>query len=281
MRGKLGLLMVVAILAASGLLGASMVYATSKDYNDATNPSVGAVGLGDYNQDGDYYDTPDDLRYAVSSATGFYTWLYSRGWNSYETFFFADNEACERYFKRHDAGYGGVDIYYADGVDICWFQGHSALVGYPGLHHALSFINTMHDDKYLEWFEAKWGDWDLEWMFLHTCKILSDENWNWIYWQCALSGIHLICGAATTMHDCRDGPSVASLLTKDSYYDEARSVKYSWFHGCDYRQASDVLLRVMGGSYECGNDYIWGQGPVCADPPPPGDYSPLWEYYCT
>jgi hypothetical protein len=106
-------------------------------------------------------------------------------------------------------------------------------------------------------------------MFLHTCSILSDENWNWIYWQCALNGVHLICGAATHMHDYGDdGYHVAGLVTKDSLFDEAHTVKYSWFHGCDVHQTSDIVLRVMGATYECGDDYIWGQGPVCADPPP-------------
>ncbi|MFO7774108.1 MAG: DUF6345 domain-containing protein [Dehalococcoidia bacterium] len=279
MKGKLALSLVVALLAATGLLGAPTVHAGDGDYNDETNPSVGAVGLGDYNGDGDYKDA-GDLYYAVQSATGFYNYLYDNaGWDSNENFRRFDNAAWEKHLKRHDYDYGGWDILYADDVDICWFQGHSASVwdGFGSYHHALSFIDTTHDDKYLQYWEAKWGDWDLEWMFIHSCKILSDENRGW--WARARNGIHLICGAKTMMQDRNDGGNVADYLIDDGLFDWARTVKWSWFHGCDIRQSSAVTLCVIGETHECGDDYIWGQGPVCADPPRDSTYN-VWTYYC-
>jgi len=262
--------LVVSMLAATGLLGTSTVYAD--DYDD----SVGAVGLGDYNGDGDYEDS-GDLDYAVESAEGFYDYL--RLYSCYDcsdSFFRRDNYAWEKFFKRDDGSYGGWDFMYADDVDICWFQGHSSAAK-P--HQALSFIDTTHDDEYLECSEAKWGDWDLEWIFLHTCEILSDANRP--YWAWARNGIHLICGAKTLMQDRLDGANVADYLVDDpGLLDWAHTVKDSWFYGCDLHQSSAVTLCVIGETHECGDDYIWCEGSVCDDPTRDSTYN-VWTYYCS
>jgi len=263
--------LVVSILAATGLLGTSTVYADDGD------ESVGAAGLGDYNGDGDYKDS-GDLDYAVESAEGFYDYL--RLYSCFEcsdSFFKRDNYARESHFKRDD--YGGLDYMYADDVDICWFQGHSSKLYTP--HHALSFIyyeEPDKEDKYLECSEAKWGDWDLEWMFIHSCKILSDYNRP--YWAWARNGIHLICGAKTLMQDRNDGGNVADYLVDDyGLFDWAHTVKWSWFHGCDLHQSSAVTLCVIGETHECGDDYIWCEGTVCDDPQRDSTYN-VWTYYC-
>lgn len=132
------------------------MYAGGGDYDDLNHPEVGAVGLGDYNQDGDYNDVPTDLRYAVASARAFYYWLYYRGWNNQQTFFFTDDYTYERDFKRDDGAYGGEDFKFADYVDICWFQGHSAPVWAD--HQALDLIAAEENgDTLLEWFGGKVG----------------------------------------------------------------------------------------------------------------------------
>ena len=260
--------LVVSILAATGLLGTSTVYADDGD------ETVGAEGLNNY-------DAP--LYHAVESAEGFHDYLcdnscYDCSDNS-DSFFEQDDDAHEEHFKRNDNTYyyyGGLDYLYADNVDICWFQGHSS----PNRpHQALSFIDTSHDDKYLEYWEAKWGDKDLEWMFIHSCEILSDENRGW--WAWARNGIHLICGAKSIMHDCNDGGNVADYLVDDpGWWDFAHTVKWSWFHGCDINQWDDVILCVIGENQECGDDYIWCEGSVCDDPPLDSTYS-VWTYYCS
>jgi len=274
MKGKLALLLVVAILAASRLLVTEMVYAGGGDSNDETNPSVGAVGMNNYDR--------KPLNNAVKSASGFYNYIYNNaGWDSWENFLKLDNAVYEKYFKRHDYDYGGWDILYADDVDICWFQGHSASVQdiFGNYYRALSFIDEEHDDKYLQYWEAKWGDWDVEWMLIHACKILSDHNRpKWTY---ARKGVHLICGAKSIMHDRNDGGNVADYLIDDfGWWDYAHTVKWSWFHGCDINQSSDVTLCIIGENHECGDDYIWGQGPVCADPVRDSTYN-VWTYYCS
>jgi hypothetical protein len=251
--------LVVSILAATGLLETSIVYADDGD------ESVGAEGLNEYSS---------PLVNPVLSANVFY--YYLRLYSCYaqsDSFFKQDNYAHEEHFKM--ATYGGIDYNWVDDVDICWFQGHSN----PNKpDQALSFIDTTHDDKFLEYWEAKWGDKDLEWMFIHSCKILSDENRRW--WAWARNGIHLICSAKTIMQDRNDGGRVADYLIDDAgWLDWAHTVKWSWFHGCDAHQSSAVTLCVIGETHECGDDYIWGQGSVCDDPQRDSTYN-VWTYYC-
>lgn len=262
---------VVAILAATGLLGVPTVYAGGGDNNDETNPQVGAVGLGDYNNDGDYKDS-NDLYYAVESAKGFWHEIYWAGWWSYGSWIRWDERAYEEYFKREVCG--GLDSSYADGVDICWFQGHSNDWAVED-ELVLSFIDETHDDEYLEHWEARWGDWDAEWMLIHTCKLFHSDYRS--YWSLARR-CHLICSASSNMWDSDDGERVAELLIDSGSSDVAYTVKYSWFHGLDWHQHF-VTLYVMGENKDCGNDYIWGQGPVCADPPRDSTYY-YWWYFC-
>jgi hypothetical protein len=256
--------LVVSVLAATGLLGTSTVYADDGD------ESVGAAGLNDYIL----------VYHAVESAEGFYDYLIDNScYDCDDSYFMQDEDVYEEHFKK--SAYGGLDYLYADDVDICWFQGHSASVKdiYGNYHHALSFIEDDYDDEYLEYWEAEWGDKDIEWMLIHSCKILSDENRGW--WAWARNGIHLICGAKTTMHDRNDGGNVADFLVDDpGLFDWAHTVKDSWFEGCDLHQSDDVILCVIGETHECGDDYIWCEGEVCDDPQRDSTYN-VWTYYCS
>jgi len=263
-------ILAVAILAATGFLRVPTAYAGDGDDNDETYPEAGAVGMGDYNNDGDYKDD-NDLQYAVQSAYEFYFELcyYGPGWTP--RFCETGMSAHEEQFKRES--YGGLDSTHADACDICWFQGHSNDWAKPQL--TLSFVNTAYDDKFLEYFEARWGDWDAEWMLIHTCKLFhSDYRY---YWSAARY-CHLICSASTNMLDSNDGEVVAERLIDSGANDVAYTVKSSWFYGLNWRQHF-VTLYVMGENQECGNDYIWGQGQVCADPPRDTTYY-YWTYFC-
>lgn len=258
--------LVVSILGATGLLGTSTVYADDGD------ESVGAVGLNNYR----LYP----LLHSVESAEEFYDYLTDNScYACSDSYFMQDEDVYEEHFKM--SAYGGKDYLYADDVDICWFQGHSdwKTDKYGNEHKALWFIEDDYDDAYLEYWEAKWGDKDLEWMLLHCCRILSDENRGW--WAWARNGIHLICGAKTTMQNRIDGGNVADYLVDDpGWYDWAHTVKWSWFHGCDINQSSAVTLCVIGETHECGDDYIWCEGEVCDDPQRDSTYN-VWTYYCS
>jgi hypothetical protein len=267
--------LVVSILAATGFLRVSTVYALP-DHDDENHPAVGVAGLGDYNGDGDYDDYGDLPRVVVDSAVAFYNKLKSGGyciWPAWASCFCSEDEdAHEEHFKEYS--WGGKDVYWADDVDICWWQGHSAV---PNVHEALSFVDTTHDDKYLEHDDARWGDYDLEWMLIHSCSILADDNLD--AWGQAFHGLHLLCGGQSDMYAANDGSHVANRLIDDGWWDYPWTVKDAWFYGVDCGQPPWVILAILGESPECGNDFIWRQGPVCDDPPVDGTLS-FWTWTC-
>jgi hypothetical protein len=203
------------------------------------------------------------------------TWAFmdkmeSEGWQ--RGFLWEDNTAYELDFKRDDSG--GWDDIYADAVDIAWFAGHGDggelyfnygeteedLVLKSGNAEAVPPEHPQASED-----EARWGDQDLEWVFLFSCNTLerwdgtkggSDFGW-------ALNGAHLICGFVDEVwieHD--DGWHVAKFLVDDHY-----TVKDSWFYGCNVHQAAGITLRVIGEDGTCGGDHIWGEGWLSTDPP--------------
>ncbi len=204
---------------------------------------------------------------------GFVDKLVSAGWQ--KNFLWEDDTAYESDFKRDDSG--GEDHIWVDAVDIAWFAGH-------GNGGELYFnYGQSEEDRVLKSFyldrlpgdhplayqdEARWGDQDLEWIFLFSCNTLqrydgtkggSDFGW-------ALNGAHLVCGAVDKMWvQYDDGFHVARYLVDYDW-----KVVDSWFWGCNVHQPAGRMLRVIGENEACGDDHIWGHGWVSQDPP-------LWD----
>lgn len=270
---RLLVILTVVALWASGTIGPSEVYA-AYDTEDDSLIEVGVEWIV-------HYDDLDDLPYSDDSAEGFYYRLGDAGWS--ENFNWGDDQAFETDFKRDDPPWYGYDYGVVDKADIVWFSGH-------GDTGRLRF-NIAVDDLYLMQYpnptgnpsnEARWGDLDLEWIFLSSCKNLNRGSGSYktnYDFGLALNGIHLICGAKSDMWDRMDGPFVADYLIDDGYGDQAYQVMVSWWYGCDIYQPSFVELRCLGENSVCGNDYIWGQGSVCPDQP----VNPVlskWDYRC-
>lgn len=252
----------ISLLILNILFLGQVAFAGDGDDNDANNPEFG----GEYTNE-DQLDEGDD------SLQGLFFKLRDEADWSDDSFVHGTIWAFEEHFKEDNLG--GEDESKIDAVDLAMFQGHSITVN--GVR-ALSFVDTTHDDKYLEYDEALWGDYDLEWIYIHACSVLSDYDSP--YWYDAFNGIHLICGAENTMYDGDCGVHIGDLLVDDGWWDWARTVKDSWFQGCDYNQPSTVDLRVLGETSTCGSDYIWGQGSVCADPTPDSVIY-QWDYDCS
>ena len=233
------------------------------DDNDEDEPEFG----GEWTNEGALEEGDD-------SVEGLYTKLVGAGsWEpTPRSFLYGEDDAWEDHWK--DITLDGDDINYIDRVDLAMFQGHCTSVDSV---RALDFLDTTHDDEYLEWDEAKWGEYDSEWVLLHCCQVLNDESRD--YWANALNGAHLICGGKTTMYDYDDGGWVGDLLISEGPMDYPHKVKSAWFEGCDVNQPSTVTLRVIGEDSDCGDDYVWGQGDVCDDPTVDEYYS-YWDYEC-
>lgn len=240
------------------LVPASAAYA-----DDGTNTEVGVWWIGDYRG--------QDLDYADDSALGLKNKLVNYGWTAVHDI--GDGSVYEIQFKRVGLG-NGADASYTDAVDLAYYVGHATPISNIW---ALVMADTTHDDQLVQYSDCQWGDIDLEWMMFDSCQLLNDTCDN--YWAGTMNGLHLICGAVTYMYIYNNGGCVADLLIDDGWWDWARTVKNSWFSGCDENQPDGRILRVIGETDTCGDDYIWGQGSVCADPTHDG-YFTLWTYYC-
>ena len=254
---------------------------STNDDNDAS-PEVGVEWI-------EHYDSYPNLPYSQESAEGFYNMLVQEaGWNG--CFDYGDNNAMEKHFKRDDPDWiSGVDNVYIDTVDVAWFEGHGEDMG------AVLLFNVAADDFY-SWQkanpessrlknEARWGDRDLEWIFINNCRALQAGSGTLkkdYDFGLALNGTHLICGFINDSNwgwASYDGEYVAHYLIDDpdDPYDFPYRVRLAWFYGEDEAQPAGEQLRVIGENSTCGEDYIWGQGTVCADPVV-DDYLAHWEF---
>ncbi len=227
------------------------VSAGAGDDNDATYPEVGIEWVVNY-------DWPsDDLPNADDDARGFYNTLGSNGWT-----------------KRFDYGDSSTQVYhwtysndlnYVDKVDAVYFSGHGA--------PTLIKLGTW-PDRHVAFYDCSWGDYDLEWVFLHGCyttylPAAFKQSPHW-----ALNGAHLISGFTTTAYNyAEDGGNVASRLVN------SQKVRIAWYLGVDVKQPSGVNVRIIGEDSSMGDDYIWKEGIVMPDPTVDSDmYS--WYYWC-
>jgi hypothetical protein len=279
---KLLVVLAVAALWASGTIGPSEVYA-AYDTEDDSVIEVGVEWIV-------HYDDLPDLPYADDSAEGFYSLLGQAGWS--KRFHWGDSSAWEIDFKRPEPGWDGIDYQYIDKVDIAWFDGHGAF--------GTLIFNVAQDDEELQSFnydpldewnpgtgpqdEARWGDLDLEWIFLNGCETLKYPGWvgqgsrpkAYCDFGWALNGIHLICGWIDHKASRPDGVAVANYLLGWSGKPKSPVIE-AWWEGLSDSQDAGLKVRAIGESSTYAYEYIWGQGLVNADPTP-DDYLYVWDY---
>ncbi|MFC2000388.1 DUF6345 domain-containing protein [Chloroflexota bacterium] len=254
-----------------------------RDDNDEASPEVGIQWIETYREG-------DDCDCSQSSAEGFYNALGQAGWT--KSFNYHETLAWEKHLKRDDPGWNGEDHLVGDTVDILFWEGHGGI----GM---LRFDNKGQDDEYLKQNtsnpdgypgnsldEARWGDLDLEWIFLPVCYPLGRPGWkgqgeyakNLFAFGPALNGAHLICGAITHVVSWPDGVNIANYLLGWGGQNK-RPVLMAYFLGMNAFQGGNVELRVIGENQACGNDYIWGQGYVSPDPVV-DNLLYVWDYRC-
>ena len=117
------------------------------------------------------------------------------------------------------------------------------------------------------------GDHDLEWIALHSChSTKSPGNFKGSHY--GLDGVHLICGFKTSgINRAADGTNFANRLLS------AEKVKDAWYHAIDETHGSGYTVRIIGENSNCGNDKVWKEGFVTADPTVDSSYS-SWTYNC-
>ncbi len=222
------------------------------DDNDANYPEVGSEWVENYV----WPSGPNP--YGAEDAQGFARTLRNDGgWNWP---FDYGNDSAEHYHWTW-----ANDASYADSVDAMYFSGHASS----------EYIKLATFPDNWAYFEVcSWGDYDLEWIFLHGCESTHAPSNFKGYPRWALNGAHLICGFDTSSYNyAEDGTNVASTLLSGI------KVRPAWFVGVDVMQPSDVRVRIIGEDSTMGDDFIWKEGTVKPDPIVDSSiYS--WLYYC-
>jgi hypothetical protein len=221
------------------------------DFQDLNYPQVGVEWVNDYQV--------NPLSNSDDTALGFYNTLGNAGW--VQMFEYGDDEAQVDHFTND-----GVDWKFIDGVDIALFAGHGSF------NITGNWIRLMEPNIVL-FPTCKWGDHDLDWIFLHGCHTTKyPVNFkSFPFW--AMNGVHLVCGYDTVGWDCDDGTTLATKLL------QGKNVTQAWFEAIDITHDSQFLLRVVGENQDCGNDYIWGVGSVLSDPTVDSQVY-QWDYQC-
>jgi uncharacterized protein DUF6345 len=205
--------------------------------------------------------TVDEWQCAQDSAIGFKAVMAAhaiptvfdwRGWAAFE-----------KDFK--DVSKGGWDTSYVDNVDAQWYTGH----GSPG---SFTFKSSV-DDKWITPADARWGDWDLEWLQLESCQVLADTNGTWDYfprWGGTMDGLHMLNGFHTNAYCIGGGTGgrFAEYLFPGTSRG-ALTVRNAWARMAIDKEPNGVVYRSMGNIASNGTtnigDFFWGQGPTGPD----------------
>ena|GEM_PF-1973032 len=195
------------------------------------------------------YDTYPTLNTSDECAGGFYTNLGTTSQLWFPNFNNGD------LFSKEDHWDSAGDSSYADSVDFAFWCGHGTTESETP--RALRFFVDLVEgqrqapDK-LEWTEVDWGDTDLDWVVLNTCRFLKGNDTEL---KQMASGVHLICGYTTDMTIY----AVAGEYFADRLV--TMNIKDAWHKQCWKYQPSNNTSRVFGAT-ACMYDFIGSTGPI-------------------
>jgi len=200
-------------------------------------------------------DSAERIYYTIDS----YTWWHG-------SFIYGNDQAAELDFK--DLTFSGRDRNYIDSVDLAYWAGH-------GSAYSIQFTTSNNFNSFTS-SRARWGNTDLEWIILDTCKALRfSDGTRTVFdaWADAFRGLHMICGFHTKCSDVKSrGEKFAN------YAESGNRIINSWFIASirteSYKKYAAVLyatgsenpwLPIMFDTYY---DHLWGFGSVGIDPYP-------------
>lgn len=141
------------------------------------------------------------------------------------------------------------DSNWIDNTDITFYVGHGN-VGF------FTFEDSSHDDSILDNNDATgdWGDKDLEWLALYSCKVLGkgdDGQEPFRNWKQEFDGLHLLLGFSTLANVSNQfsGAFAGNMV------DANMTVLQAWFDAIDDHQPNNREGVVMG--VFRANDFAW------------------------
>jgi hypothetical protein len=245
-----------------------------REGDDISNLEVGVFWVSDY------LWPNKDLPNSAANVSGFVGVLTSSGWSS------VFNKGDEGQVIEADFQNSENPNTSPDGVDIFYFKGHGDTGSLILKNDVLNFNDRV------TYGEVEWGDNDVEWIFLHACHTLYDDDTGGNLmlktegeFPQSMNGVHSICGASTVMRDYdNDGEHVAKYLTGADINHPLKSVIESWFWGIDenYTYPEDNLnCRVIAEDPSYEDEYIWGQGTGPEPDVSADDYYVSWDHLCS
>lgn len=158
----------------------------------------------------------------------------------YKEYSFDALESKEKHFK--DVNNSGKDDYFVDNVDISAYIGH-------GNGDGIKF-ETLDDDNTLSSIDAiggkSWGNRDLEFQILMSCKVLSKEykGISWFdRWGPSFNGLHLLCGFHSNVNVSNH--NMLKLFVSNMYRNKL-SVVESWLNAALDDQPEGYVPVVIG-----------------------------------
>ena len=171
---------------------------------------------------------------------------------------YSESNVWESDFK--DPTLGGDDSTYGDNVDLMWFQGHGNPDGFA--------THPTPGDGFVDKADASWGNYDLEWMVVHSCSVLelgSGATHVWNRWRPAFDGLHMLLGYGNNSYNVDgDGNEFG-----DNLADDDMRIRSAWVDANEAEQPNGVIYRYMGVYGPSGewnrSDYFHGIGSVSGD----------------
>lgn len=193
----------------------------------------------------DYPGTEYDLQYSDEEAIGFTGTLDSDTyWNI--RFCYGDTttpKANESHWKNPS------DYQYVDNSNIAYFSGHGDYNGFG-----------FGDGTALVYDEALWGDGQLDWIALSSCRVLN-RSYN-THWDTAFEGLHAIVGWDTEGYQDPTIGSNFALKLRSGYsvwdaWKDALNRAYKPIYGLRY---AAILAAEDGAAGDCYYDHLYGHG---------------------
>ncbi len=189
--------------------------------------------------------------------------------NTWTTWLHGDANAHEVHFKNTGIGNGDNNDH-ADNADLAYFSGHGTSqvdAGYTNTSlGSMKFGDTTHDDAYIVPSDMAnaWGDDQMEWLVSTSCQTLRVAGRP--YWKLGMVGVHLLCGSDSVIADKSYGEVLGEETVDNGLFDTAVTVKQSWFDAMDEWNGAHEGAVVQAENSTMGNDFIWNEGTVAADP---------------